>query len=582
MAATTVRARTAPVALPSAVLEPLAALALCLLAAYLINRRLLQPNVFSDDAFVHQYWMWHWRDARLFNDPLTAELRDSARYPPGYVAMFWVVTHVTSPIVAGEWLGVALMGGSAWLVFLIARECTDWRPAGWIAAALFLSLLDIHRFQGGFPRAFVHPAVLLTVLLLLRDRAWLAALAAGLSALIYPPAAVLAVGVMVFCGRKRPGPAALAVAVSLAAVLAPGRGGAVLTAAQARHYPDFGAQGPLRFFVPSMWDYLRENRSGFDLRTAGWTLAIVALALLATRAVKLRREVAAMAIVAVAAWGLAQLVLFRLYLPHRYTYPLVAFFPIVVAVAVLPVWERFWRWRFALLLAPVVAAAITLYLLPLGPTDPFTVEPEKLAFAAGGVAVAAAGAFLLPRPAAGALASCAVLLVVLLACTKNWARGNPCPTGPAVQRLAQLPKDAIVAGDPIDMKCLPGTTRRAVVISTQLAPSYEVEYFKHGRRRMFDTLRAVYGPDREAIVALNRRYGATDLWVKRSSITQELRHPKGIRWHDHRMEPYGRLVRDLGRGGKPPASLSLPAECRIWRHGADEIYDIPCVASSPS
>ena len=49
------------------------------------------------------------------------------------------------------------MAISAWLVFLIVREHTSWRPAAWIAAGLFLSLIDIHRFHGGFPRAFVHP-----------------------------------------------------------------------------------------------------------------------------------------------------------------------------------------------------------------------------------------------------------------------------------------------------------------------------------------------------------------------------------------------------------------------------------------
>ena len=65
---------------------------------------------------------------------------------------------------------------------------------------------------------------------------------------------------------------------------------------------------------------------------------------------------------------------------------------------------------------------------------------------------------------------------------------------PASAYLETLPKDAIVAGDPVDLKCLPVTARRAVVISTQLAPAYELDYFLEGRRRMFDTLRAVYGP----------------------------------------------------------------------------------------
>ena len=50
------------------------------------------------------------------------------------------------------------MAVAGWLVFAIVREHADWRPAAWIAAALFLALVDIHRFYGGFPRAFVHPS----------------------------------------------------------------------------------------------------------------------------------------------------------------------------------------------------------------------------------------------------------------------------------------------------------------------------------------------------------------------------------------------------------------------------------------
>src|SRR6185369_13770266 len=85
--------------------ELLPALFACFLAALVANWRLLHPGVVSADALVHQYWMWHWKDAALFNDPLTAELRHSARYPDGYQALFWVVSHVMNPIAFGEWLG---------------------------------------------------------------------------------------------------------------------------------------------------------------------------------------------------------------------------------------------------------------------------------------------------------------------------------------------------------------------------------------------------------------------------------------------------------------------------------------------
>jgi hypothetical protein len=521
--------------------ESLAALAACTIAALLISRNLLRADVFSDDAFVHQFWMWHFRDAALFNDPLTSELRESERYPVGYVALFWLATHVAGPITFGEWLGVALMGGSAWLVWLIVREQTPWRPGPWIGAALFLALIDIHRFYGGFPRAFVHPVVLLTVLLAMQRRQALAAMTAGAGALFYPPAALLAVGVLVLSAfpwrdRRRLALAGLAVALAAACVLVPRliAGGAphVLSASEARAFPEFGAHGPLHFFVPSAIEYLRQNRSGFDLRTSGSILALAALALLLVRPGNwrlLRREVLAMPIVSLGAWGLAQLVLFQLYLPHRYTYPLVAFFAIVVGVTLQPTWAALaGRSR-----APAVASL-------------------------------------------GALLSGVALVAAMLVGTDHWNRGQRCPTGPAVKYLATLPKDAVIAGDPIDLKCLPATTRRAVVISTQLAPSYEKEYFLRGRERMFDTLRAVYGPNTDALADVQQRYGATDLWIRRGLVEQELR-PRGFRWRS-RQAPYGQFVRQLLSDGEPVA-LHLPAACRRFQRGPEEVYDIGCLVS---
>jgi hypothetical protein len=165
---------------------------------------------------------------------------------------------------------------------------------------------------------------------------------------------------------------------------------------------------------------------------------------------------------------------------------------------------------------------------------------------------------------------------VLLFVPDRWARGAPCPAGASVKYLGTLPKDAVIAGDPIDMTCLPATARRAVVISTQLAPSYEADYFRSGRAREFASLRAYYGRSPQAIADLNTRYGATHLWVRRSAVRNELTG-RSTRWRPGRL-PYGRYVRQLVRGGEP-AVLHLPIGCRRWRHGSDEVYDIPCIAS---
>ena len=557
--------------------ESLAALAACFAAAVLVSRRLLRGDVVSGDAMVHQYWMRHWTDPQLFNDPLTEQLRGSARYPDGYQGLFWVVTHVVDPIAFGEWLGVGLMALSGWLVFRIVREHEAWRPAAWIGAALFLSLIEVHRFHGGFPRAFVHPAVLITVLLAIRRREPAAALVAAGSALFYPPAAVLAVGVLVVSGvfvRRLLPYAALAAGLSLAAVLVPrvlaGGAPAVMSAAQARAFAEFGDHGPLHFFVPSIVEYLSQNRSGFDLRTAGSILAVAAIALLAFRwrdVRRLRPEVLAMPVASLGAFALAQAVLFRLYLPHRYTYPLVAFFAIAIAVLLRPAWESM-RHNRLLLAAPAVACAVAVYLFPLAPLP---VAGAALKCAAALLAGAAL-AFVVRSAAAGAIATAGLLLALLLTVPHGLPRGNVCPQSPVVKYLSSLPRNAIVAGDPADLMCIPVSARRPVVTSIQLAPSYEVAAFQDGRARMFADLNALYGQNVTAISDLHSRYGATHLWVRRDAV----RH--GGRWKAGQL-PYGRYVKGLLARGEP-ASLRLPAACRTFARGPVEVYDIDCVSSS--
>ena len=156
----------------------------------------------------------------------------------------------------------------------------------------------------------------------------------------------------------------------------------MFTAAQARAYPEFGEHGGLHFFVSSPIEYLRQNRSGFGLRGTGSILVLAMLALVLVRPSNLRllrREVLAMPVVSLCAFALAQLVLFKLYLPHRYTYPLIAFLAIGVAVGLRPTWialtqqsKRSRRWTIALLALPVAAYLLGVYVFPLGPMASLT------------------------------------------------------------------------------------------------------------------------------------------------------------------------------------------------------------------
>lgn len=283
-----------------------------------------------------------------------------------------------------------------------------------------------------------------------------------------------------------------------------------------------------------------------------------------------------MPVAALGAFALSQAVLFKLYLPHRYTYPLIAFFAIAVAVTVQPTWTALAansRLRsLVLLFAPLAICAFAIYVFPLAPPTPRLQPLPALALLAVTVAVA----LVVRRPwEIGALVTGVVLIAAVLVLPDRFPHGNACPHRPVATYLESLPKDAIVAGDPRDLMCVPATAHRAVVISTQLAPSYEAGYFLAARARMFAMLRAYYGPSPAAIADLRRRYGATDLLVRRDAIGKELT-PRGTRWRAGQL-PYGRFVRGLVRH-EEPAVLHLPASCRRFQRGPVEVYDIACVS----
>ena len=130
--------------------------------------------------------MRRFQDGALFQDDLTNALLETGYIPHGFRALYWLVSNAIDPVQAAELMPLVLVPLSTWLLFRIVRVHTDWRPAAWLGAILFLLPLDILRFSGGHQRAFFHPIVLLTVYLLLRRRVALAALVPPLGVLFYP------------------------------------------------------------------------------------------------------------------------------------------------------------------------------------------------------------------------------------------------------------------------------------------------------------------------------------------------------------------------------------------------------------
>ena len=605
----------------AAFLEQALLVVLAALATMYVERIILfTPHVSATDTILLEYWMRRFQDPGLFQDPLTHALVQTGYVPLGSQAVYWLASWVVDPIRFGAWGAVVLAPLSTWLVFRIVREHTAWIPAAWLGAALFILSWQNQRFSGTHPRAFAQPIVLLTVFLLMRGRTRWAAVVPAAGALFYPPAALVALGTLFLSAigargrrltleRRTLVAAAASAAVVLLAYELPRiaglSSGNLITESVARHYPEFGPNGQVPFFrgTGSILDELRANYSGFAVTLGGSILMVMTPVVLLLRPANcrlIRKEVWAMGAASLILFGVSYAVLFHLYLPNRYTYALIPFYCIVIAVSWYPLWNAYGeklRWLLPVL-AVGVPAAVVWYAgsrFDLGPLLPpatlwDTVVDGRVTIAcavAAGAALAAVVYFLRTDRAMGAVTLivllCAVLAGSLLTgvvAEAGWqtSKGHDCSKDQALYSyLRTLPKRAIIAGDPKAIDCVPIEAERGVVISRKLYQPFDYTFLKIVRPRMANMLRAYYGSSRSAIADLGTRYGATDLVVDRKLLT--LKRPF-LRFTS--MAPFAAVVR---RDLPPPsqrAALHLPRSCEVWSQGDLAVYDIPCVGDSLS
>jgi Predicted membrane protein (DUF2079) len=587
--------------------------------ALLRDWRIVTSNeAFQVDAMIHEFWMRRFQDPDLFSDSLTESLVGTGYIPPGHQGLLWSLSHFIDPVNAAEMLPLVLVPLCAWLIFRIVRDHTGWPWGAWIAVVLFLLPWDIHRFSGGHSRAFMHPVVLLMVYLLLRKKDIWAAAVPPLGVLLYPSAGAVAAAIFGLTAfplrkgnvieRKRLILAVMSAVFLLIAAFTPrlleDRALGVISKEEAQRFPEFSTRGQMHFFREDVLSYLQGNYSGFHLEETGSMLAMAASLLLALRpanAKLFRREVWMMPAVAMLLWTLAQLLLFRLYLPHRYTYPLIPFFCIVIGVAWKPTLDALSakleragpvvQWIVLPPLSVGVAAAaglLALAIFPLGAQmSPQGLldwmsrfEPILLSALVAGVALSIVVVVVARLGGGGATAaSVSVLLGASLlagevaASSGGGSRGVQICESSFFEYLRTTPKSTLVAGGNVKLlDCVPIAGRRPVLISRKLYQPWDKAYFRMIRPRMFDMVEAYYGNSVSEIIELREKYGV-DLLV----VTQWSYQPGASGWY--RMAPFTDLVRTLKREVDTPAALRLPESCITFEQGELRVFDLACVAT---
>jgi len=462
-------------------------------------------TVIDDDARQHVYWTAKLQDPELFpDDLLTRFVSSNILDPVGYKVLYRLGVSFMDPIMFSRILTLALLLCSLWLLDLLNRSWIP-DPGGRLFCGLLFLFYSLYGNSGGMPRAFAYP-LLLGFLLFLQERAyWGAAVMVGLETVLYPPMLPnsLALGAWALVsrfyqgerGRKWVWDASSLVLVTLAAALflvsiySGGDGevwGPQITVEQAKAEPEFHENGRTEFFRDNMFAYLLLGRSGIGLYEMVGFLAILGgmTALIGFRKLRFPSTAFHLIWTSLALFVLAHLVLFKLYLPSRYTTFTIPLALMIVIGAnmdpfrealrpLLEKWRRFlperdrarWIGWMVVLVTAIVYAYVQGHVIVRADSEVAVLdgqEQEMLAF------------------------------------------------------LATLPKDVVIAGHPCVMDNVPLISRRQVLANRELALPYYTGYYIRVRKRLFDLFEAYYGINPQEVDRFSKTYGV-NVWVIRKS-----------------------------------------------------------------
>lgn len=315
------------------------------------------PYVCNDDARQQLYWMASFHDKTLFQNDIVV---DYARHyvSPGVTALYWLMTFVWPPILAGKLAACGLMALGAFWCFRIGERLSG-LAAGVSAAVLFATLTPIaDRIVGGNPRAFMYPLLAAWLCYLVRQEHAKVAVVAVISALTYPMTFMLCVPAWfldaVRFERRRPvldrarsrwmstlTGVLLGTAVLGAKYLSPDeRFGEIADRTRVMSDPAFREGGRFSEVLGdgregALTDWVRAAGTPFGLRGTwdgeswvarnpkwgGWAvvgLLTTWIGLAIARLAPLPRQFVWLALASVMMYGVAWLVVFRLFVPARY------------------------------------------------------------------------------------------------------------------------------------------------------------------------------------------------------------------------------------------------------------------------
>jgi hypothetical protein len=544
------------------------ALALSLAFAARAMRPGLDPEVVIDDTREYLVFLHRFRDPDLYRGDLIADYFQSVT-PVGFQAIYWILGRVVDPLHATKLLPPVLGLVTAAFSFLLARRLHPSLHAAFLASVL----VSWYIWQGGdlvsaTPRAFLPPVLSMLLWALAGGRLALAVGLVFLAALVYPVGGLLGVALLgvrlaTFRGG-RPGltlDRAAWLAFSVAAVAVVGllllgrlpaaQFGPLVSGEQARAMPAFGPDGRHPYFVGEAHEFwLTGMHSGLPLRLIDPArpripvmLKLLALAALLPLLALLHRglpdvrgpsaRAAILAQLLVASLGmfvLAHVLFFHLFFPGRYV-------------------------KFSLPLILALAAGLALGIL---------LE-----------ALAARAAPSRRRVVAALLALGLGLLAFVYPSNRPEFLRDPHPAITAY--LAAQPKDALVAGVPLQVDFIPALARRPILVGYEYTLPFHRGYHEEMERRIWDVVAAYYAHSPDELVGFADRHGVDYFLVSRAAFRAESFAESWTGDQDKRWEPFTPAVaRKLSESG-PFVLLEAADLCAVVDDGEAALVPTDCL-----
>jgi hypothetical protein len=529
------------------------AIAIVAVLAVIASTRRFLPNLVSryrydGDARQHVWWTYRFADPELFAGDLAAEYFSAYTFSPiGYQLLARLAVPLVDAQTFAEIVPFFLTAIVAVLAAALGRAVSGGSWFGAVVASAFALLGGlVARIDGGLPRAWAIPVLLLGWWAIITRRRFVFGLSLVAAALFYPPV-ILNLGIvggLAFAMRdpraprlRRSGIAlgALAAGASLllAFAYAPGMPDAIgprVTEEVARKMPEFGHDGRTPFFSADPIDfYVASERAG--LGTKPWKLFLFAsIVALGTWIVPRATPFVVWLIpaAAIACWAAAHATLFALHAPSRYVrYAFPTFIMIWLAAIVPAAWERARRFGRTARVAAVLA------------------QPRVLV-----PVVAAALAYLATE--------------TVLHVRKEISRPLRPGFAEMIEFVCGLPKRTLIAAHPSDASNVPLLARRSVIACEETAAPYHLGYYDHVRERIAAELAATFATDWDAVDRLSDRYGVSVFLVDRARYRRPV-DPERVYF-----EPFRTGLRALiARGNRDGFVLENPPETRVLFRSGD-------------